>query len=91
MSLLDEIADLDAKLAQLKRRAAAAPCAEVGHRWKFLGGANAGYDDRCRCSVPVHECEACGDCDYGINVEGREIRSKCVERRAEDGDEDESL
>jgi hypothetical protein len=49
------------------------PCAVLGHKWVFRGCAgrerpNGGY-----YSVPVHECEACGDCDYGDNPEADEI------------------
>jgi hypothetical protein len=66
--------------ARLKRAIASAPCAEVGHRWKFVGGCNACCSDECNCSVPVHECEVCGDCDYGENEEAREIIAKCEAR-----------
>lgn len=58
-------------------------CAEVGHHWKHLGGCNAGCDlDRdCTCSIPVHECRRCGDCDYGENREGRRVRADCARHR----------
>jgi hypothetical protein len=52
------------------------PCSVLGHKWKHIGGRNCG----CRnghCSFPVHECEACGDCDYGDNAEAREIKLEC--------------
>lgn len=58
------------------------PCALLGHKWVHVGGANCGCADEdgrldgC-CSVPVHECEACGDCDYGNNEEARERRAEC--------------
>lgn len=57
-------------------------CAALGHRWEFIGGKNAGCElgSDCWCSVPVHEC-ACGDCDYGDNVEADEIRVRCAEDR----------
>lgn len=52
------------------------PCAVLGHRWPFAGGTNCGcgHDS---CSVPVHECHACGDCDYGDNVAADETRANC--------------
>lgn len=53
------------------------PCEVLGHVWKHRGGRNCGCDDRAGCSVPVHECEACGDCDYGENEEADEIRRRC--------------
>jgi len=67
VTLQDEIAETEAKLAALKQRAATATCAEAGHRWKSVGGANAGCElgDECDCSVAVRECEVCGVCDYG--------------------------
>jgi hypothetical protein len=87
-TLSEQLADAEAEAARLKRAIAAAPCDEVGHRWKFLGGKNACCRDddpdlRCACSIPVYECEACGDCDYGDNDEEREIVAKCKARRAE--------
>lgn len=54
------------------------PCAILGHRWVFYGGRNCGCEDGC-CSVPVHRCEACGDYDYGENVEADKIRKLCGE------------
>ena len=54
------------------------PCAILGHKWVFSGGANCGCPDG-YCSVPVHECEACGDCDYGDNEDAREVRAGCQE------------
>jgi hypothetical protein len=57
------------------------PCAVLGHRWKFLGGANAGCGPGCGCSVPVHVCEVCGDCDYGDNAEADEVKQRCAEGR----------
>lgn len=55
------------------------PCAVLGHRWKFTGGCNCGCRDDVACSVPVHECEACGDCDYGENEEADQVRRDCRE------------
>lgn len=80
MTLADEIADAEASLAALKRLAATATCAEVGHRWKFIGARNAGCDRDCQCSVPVNECEACGDCDYGAPAEADVIAACGCER-----------
>ncbi|KAA0571114.1 hypothetical protein [Azospirillum sp. Sh1] len=88
MNLLEQIIATEAKLAQLRQQLAAAPCAEVGHRWKHVGGANAGCGPDCGCSVPVHRCEACGDCDYGENEEAREKLAACAAERAETGEVD---
>lgn len=56
------------------------PC--IKHIWQFVGGKNAccerGVDD-CGCSVPVHVCRACGDCDYGDNEEADQVRAACAE------------
>lgn len=49
----------------------------AAHDWKSRGGCNAGCSKDCACSVPVHECTRCGDCDYGINAEAIEIRKHC--------------
>lgn len=56
---------------------------EQGHDWVFLGGCNAGCDKDCACSVPVHECSRCGDCDYGQNDEAKDVRSNCAAERAD--------
>ncbi len=55
-------------------------CAVLGHDWVFVGGsacpcANGG------CSLPVHECRSCGDCDYGDNDEAKEILAKCDQEK----------
>lgn len=55
------------------------PCSILGHKWVFAGGANCGCPDG-SCSVPVCECAACGDCDYGDSIEADEIRAECRER-----------
>lgn len=69
-----------AEVAKLERQAAAATCAEVGHRWKQVGGRNAACDlEGCDCSLPVNECEVCGDCDYGENAEAQEQLRRCTE------------
>lgn len=56
-------------------------CAVDGHAWKFKGGrscccarAEGGMSG---CSLPVHECETCGDCDYGENDDAADIVAKC--------------
>lgn len=54
-----------------------------GHAWSSVGGANAGCGEDCFCSVPVHECSRCGECDYGENDEASEIRSACRVDRAD--------
>ena len=59
-------------------------CLLIGHDWQFVGGCNAGCSCECECSVPVHECKACGDCDYGKNEEADEIRAECLEHRVGD-------
>jgi len=71
------------EVARLERLAGAATCREMGaHDWKFEGGCNAGCDEHCGCSVDVHVCKRCGDCDYGDTPEADEIRRKCAERNA---------
>lgn len=80
-------------VARLEREVAAANCAEVGHRWKCLGGRNAGCDLEgrdCHCSVPVHECEVCGDCDYGENAVAQEVFRACTEQMILDDREHEN-
>ena len=58
-------------------------CGTGAHLWRVCGGCNAGCElgQYCYCSIPVHKCSACRDCDYGENDEAREIRWQCVERR----------
>ena len=55
-------------------------CQDGKHDWKSRGGANAGCSKDCCCSVPVHECAMCGDCDYGDNADAREIIAECHHR-----------
>jgi hypothetical protein len=82
MSLANELREAEANVEALKRRIAAATCAQIGeHDWKSVGGCNAGCDDDCCCSVPVHACTRCGDCDYGQNKWADETRAKCREKR----------
>jgi hypothetical protein len=75
--LAEKIAAAKAEVARLERSAHAATCAEMGHDMRSIGGCNAGCDDACGCSVPVHECAVCGDCDYGVNDEAAEVRRRC--------------
>lgn len=82
-TLVDHLEAARAEVARLERQIAASTCAEVGHRWKHIGGCNAGCElsDRdCGCSVPVHECEICGDCDYGNNAEAAAVKRTCTEQ-----------
>lgn len=55
-------------------------CANGNHKWQLIGGANAGCSPDCACSVPVHECSDCKDCDYGKNAEATEIKRNCTFR-----------
>lgn len=56
-------------------------CSAGRHNWQLIGGRNAacarGIDD-CHCSVPVHQCADCRDCDYGDNAEATEIIEQCA-------------
>ena len=82
MSLRDELAEVEALAETLRRRIAAeTSCAVRGHRMKHIGGMNAGCDDQCSCSIPVHECLDCGDCDYGDNDESQQTMADCAEKR----------
>lgn len=65
---------------RIERAIAGAPCSEVGHRWVSIGGSNAGCGPTCCCSVPVHECSVCKDCDYGDNPDAHETIAKCEDR-----------
>ncbi len=60
------------------------PCAVLGHKWIFSGGASCGCQDGGDCSIPVHHCDACGDCDYGDNSEADQVRAECL-RENDDG------
>lgn len=81
MSLRDELIEAEARAAHLRNRIAAEGCATAGHNWKHIGGKNAGCCDDCGCSVPVHECAVCGDCDYGDNDEAVRTMALCNEGR----------
>lgn len=76
--LLEEIEAAEAHLAHLRRQALGATCAEIGHDWKSIGGRNAGCGPDCCCSVPVHECSRCGDCDYGENKWAEQAIAECA-------------
>ncbi len=72
-----ETAPLDRLIAEASVLAGADhPCSVLGHKWAFSGGANCGCPDG-GCSIPVHECDACGDCDYGDNADADDVREKC--------------
>lgn len=68
-----------AEVERLERLAGGATCREMGrHDWKSIGGCNAGCDELCSCSVPVHQCKRCGDCDYGENAWAEQTRADCL-------------
>ena len=77
-NLLSELEEAKSRVAQIKRRIANATCAEVGHRWKFIGGAHCGCEGVTGCSVPVRECVVCGDSDYGDSDESDFIKERCA-------------
>lgn len=52
-------------------------CMALGCELEHVGGANAGCDDCCGCSVPVYRCTRCKGYDYGENEEADEIRAAC--------------
>jgi hypothetical protein len=80
MNLREELIEAEARTERLRRQISAAGCATAGHDWKHIGGRNAGCDDRdCSCSVPVHECAVCGDCDYGDNPEADQTVRRCLQ------------
>lgn len=55
-------------------------CQMRGHDWRLIGGRKAYCsEDGCGCSIPVHECTRCGDCDYGENDEAVSIMARCNE------------
>ena len=76
MNLADQIAAKRAELLALQAEAALS-CVDGRHKWKFVGGRNAGCGDSCACSVPVHRCETCGDYDYGENDEADRTIADC--------------
>ena len=75
--IAEQLEDARAEVHRLERMAAAATCAELGrHDWQSIGGCNCGCPDG-SCSVPVHECTRCGDCDYGKNDDADDVRRNC--------------
>jgi hypothetical protein len=81
MQLADRLEAARAEVERLQRQAAAATCAEIGHCWECLGGANCGCESG-TCSVPVNECSVCRDCDYGDNADADQVRRQCAEEQA---------
>jgi hypothetical protein len=84
-TLREQLADTEAAAETLRQRIAAEEsCGIRSHRWEFTGGCNAAAagctEEACGCSVPVHTCTDCGDCDYGDTEEGRSIVAECLER-----------
>lgn len=77
------LAEAEANVEQIKRQIAKASCAEAGCDMRHVGGVNAccELERDCACSVPLHECSRCGDCDYGDNDEAAETRKHCAEMR----------
>ncbi len=79
-TLAEKLDEARAEVARLERQAASATCHELGrHQWVSIGGCNAGCGPYCGCSVPVLQCEICGDCDYGDNSEADETKRRCKE------------
>ncbi|WP_439357963.1 hypothetical protein [Bradyrhizobium sp. DASA03007] len=80
MNLADQIEAAKAEVARLEMIAATATCRELGCDMQSVGGFCASCDGErglCSCSVPVHKCTRCGDCDYGENDEADEVRRLC--------------
>jgi hypothetical protein len=77
-TLRAQLAEAEAQAAALRQRIAVSDCSVAGHDMHSIGGANAGCDVDCCCSVPVHECRRCGDSDYGDNAEADAIRASCA-------------
>lgn len=88
MSVLDELAEAEGRVASIKQRIASEHCSVVGHDWASTGGKNAGCGRDCGCSVPVNVCRKCGDRDYGDNAEARETIRACRQEAIDRADED---
>lgn len=85
-NILKKIEDARNELARLEKELATKSCREVGHQWIRIGGMSACCYEDCSCSVPVHECEVCKDCDYGVNQEADDLRKACENHMLEGGD-----
>lgn len=81
MRLAEQLEAAKAEVARLERIAATATCRELGCDMQSVGGACAGCHRDCCCSVPVHKCTRCGDCDYGENAEADQVRADCKLKR----------
>lgn len=78
MALAADLRAAEAEVLRIKRAIGAATCAQIGeHDMKSIGGSNAGCCDTCTCSVPVHVCTRCEECDYGDNAFAKETRRLC--------------
>ena len=76
----NQITPLDRLIAEASALAGGDhPCNILGHRWRFSGGASRTLSSGNYCSVPVYECDACGDCDYGENEEAIKIMQEAEE------------
>lgn len=76
--LAEEIRVAEAHLAELRRRAQTATCAEIGHDMHSIGGVSCTTAGGCGdCSVAVNECRRCGACDYGVGDEQLEDVRRC--------------
>lgn len=83
MPLADELQAAKDEVERIDRAIAQASCQEIAaHDMRHIGGCNAGCGDDCRCSIPVHVCARCGDCDYGDNPEADQKKADCARRRA---------
>lgn len=78
--LTEALESAKAEVLRIEREIAQGPCREYGHTWKSMGGCNAGCGDDCSCSVPVHKCTKCGDCDYGDNADAEQVIEGCEHR-----------
>ncbi len=78
MTLREDIEAAERHLERLKLQLAGATCDQAGHTWRLIGGINcANAGGAGDCSVGVHECERCKDCDYGDNDEARQTVAAC--------------
>ena len=79
MNLRELINEKRKELEALEQSAKSESCLKLGHDWIFSGGKNCGCVDG-DCSVPVHKCSRCGDCDYGDNAEADRLKESCFQR-----------